>query len=153
MSRRKTNPEDIRDPEHYFNRMVALESKRDRIADSKYQEVNASLESMLEGGDEGPSKESAMLLAINIDDSEYERYIEETSFLGWIEAIKNPTLYAAVQALSQEDQQLLTYRFKECLTVRETAEIMGTTKSSVDRRTEKIKKFILDSFKKAGQTP
>ena len=153
MSRRKTNPEDIRDPEHYFNRMVALESKRERIADSMYQEVNASLEAMLEGGNEGPSKESAMLLAVNADDSEYDRYIEETSFLGWIEAFKNPTLYAAVQALSQEDQQLLTYRFKECLTVRETAEIMGTTKSAVDRRTEKIKKFILDFFKKAGQTP
>lgn len=153
MSRRKTNPEDIRDPEHYFNRMVALESKRDRIADSKYQEVNASLEAMLEGGDEGPSKESAMLLATNIDDSEYERYIEETSFLGWIESFKNPTLYAAVKTLSLEEQQLLTYRFKEGLTQEQTAAAMKIPQTKVSYHERKIKKIIKEFFEKVAKKP
>lgn len=153
MSRRKTNPEDIRNPEHYFNRMVALEAERDRIADSEYQKRNASLEAMIEGGDEGPSKESAMLLAVNTDDSEYDRYIEASSFLGWIETIKNPTLYAAVKTLSTENQILLTYRFKEGLTQEETAAAMKIPQTKVSYHERKIKKIIKEFFEKVAKKP
>lgn len=151
MSRRKTKPEEIRNPEHYFNRMIALEVKREQIATADYQEHCQSLEAMLEGGDEGPCRESAMLLATNTDGSEYDRYVETSSFLGWIETFKNPTLYDAVKTLPLEDQQILTYLFKECLTVREIAEVMNIPKSTVDRRSKKIKKIILEFFVKAGQ--
>ena len=153
MSRRKTKPEEIRYPEHYFNRMIALEVKREQVATAEYHAHCPSLEAMIEGGDEGPSRESLMLLATNTDGSEYDRYLESISFLGWIETIKNPTLYKAVQTLSMEDQHILTYLYKEQLTVREIEAVMHIPKSTVERRKKKIEKIISDFFEKAGQKP
>lgn len=153
MSRRKTKPEEIRDPERYFNRMIALEVKREQVATTDYHAHCQSLEAMIEGGDEGPSRESLMLLATNIDGSEYDRYLESISSLGWIETIKNPTLYKAVQTLSLEDQHILTYLYQEQLTVREVEAVMHIPKSTVERRKKKIEKIISDFFEKAGQKP
>ena len=153
MSRRKTKPEEIRDPDHYFNRMIALEVKREQVATAEYHAHCPSLEAMIEGGDEGPSRESLMLLAINTDGSEYDRYLESISFLGWIETFKNPTLYDAVKTLPLEYQEILTYRYKEGLTVREIAAVMKIPKSTIDRHLEKSREIISDFFEKAGQKP
>lgn len=152
MSRRKTKPEDIRNPEHYFNRMIALEVQRDKEENEEYQKRFPSLEAMLEGGEAGPSSDTVMLLVSNESNDEFERHMADSTFLGWIDTVKNPILHSALQSLSDDDKALITLRYKECLSVRETAKRMHISKSSVDRSEQRIKKTIRAFFEKAGQT-
>ena len=151
MSRRKTRPGEIQDPERYFHRMIALERKREREADQEYQDRFPSLEAILEGGDAGPRRGSSTLLITNEDGREYDRYITESDFLGWIEAIENQTLFEAVKSLSPEDQTLLTYRFRECLTQAQTATAMGFSQTAVSYREQRIKKIIRLFFEKVAK--
>ena len=122
MSRRKTRAEDIRNPEHYFNRMVALEHLRDEQDTAKYIKQFPSLEAMIESGNEGPGHNSVMLLAVNENGEEFDRYITHASMLGWLEVIDYETLYQAIYSLSYEDKLLLTFRQIRCRAIPTQAE-------------------------------
>ncbi len=148
MSRRKTRAEDIRNPEHYFNRMVALEHLRDEQDTAKYIKQFPSLEAMIESGNEGPGHNSVMLLAVNENGEEFDRYITHASMLGWFEVIDNETLYQAISSLSYEDKLLLTFRYQMNLSQAESAALLGITQSQVSRRESKLKKHLREFFKK-----
>ena len=47
MSRRRTKAEDIRNPEHYFNRYIARERKKEQEEDTEYYNLHESLDSMI----------------------------------------------------------------------------------------------------------
>ena len=151
MSRRKTKPEEIRNPEHYFNRYIAMEVQHDLIADAEYHKRCASLEELLTGDGEHTSHASLMLMAVNENDELFDQYISDRSFLGWIEVIENQTLYAAIKSLSVEDQTLLTYRFKMCLSQDLTAEFMQVPQTNISYRERRIKKIIRDFFEKVAK--
>ena len=151
MSRRKTKPEEIRNPEHYFRRYIAMEVQHDLNEDAEYHKRCASLEELLTGDGEHTSHEKLMLMAVNENDELFDQYISDRSFLGWIEVIENQTLYAAIKSLSIEDQTLITYRYRHCLSQRQVAEILRISKATVDYREQRIKKIIKKYFEKAGQ--
>ena len=48
MSRRRTKAEEIRNPEHYFNRYIACERKKEQEEDAEYYDLHESLDSMVE---------------------------------------------------------------------------------------------------------
>lgn len=151
MSRRKTKPEEIRNPEHYFNRYIAMEVQHDLNADAEYHRRCASLEELLTGDGEHTSHASLMLIAVNENDELFDQYISDRSFLGWIEVIENQTLYAAIKSLSVEDQTLLTYRFKLCLPQAQTAEFMQVPQTNISYRERRVKKIIRDFFEKVAK--
>lgn len=151
MSRRKTKPEEIRNPEHYFNRYIAMEVQHDLNADAEYHKRCASLEELLTGDGEHTSHASLMLMAVNENDELFDQYISDRSFLGWIEVIENQTLYAAIKSLSVEDQTLLTYRFKLCLSQAQTAEFMQVPQTNISYRERRVKKIIRDFFEKVAK--
>ena len=153
MSKRRTEPEDIRNPENYFNRFIALEVERDKEQQKAYYEMFDSLEEMLAGGSEGVSGETLMLVATNLHDDEFERFAESTYSLAWIEMIENPTLAEAVKALSHEDKWLLTLRYKYGLSQTEIAEMLQVVQSSISRRENRLKKFFKDFFAKTHKKP
>ena len=47
MSRRRTKAEEIRNPEHYFNRYVACERKKEQEEDAEYYNLHCSLDELL----------------------------------------------------------------------------------------------------------
>ena len=47
MSRRRTKAEEIRNPEHYFNRYIACERKKEQEEDTEYYNLHESLDSMI----------------------------------------------------------------------------------------------------------
>ena len=151
MSRRKTKPDEIRNPEHYFNRYIAMEVQHDLNADAEYHKRCASLEELLIGDGEHTSHASLMLMAVNENDELFDQYISDRSFLGWIEVIENQTLYAAIKSLSVEDQTLLTYRFKLCLSQAQTAEFMQVPQTNISYRERRVKKIIRDFFEKVAK--
>ena len=151
MSRRKTKPEEIRNPEHYFNRYIAMEVQHDLNAEAEYHKRCASLEELLTGDGEHTSHASLMLMAVNENDELFDQYISDRSFLGWIEVIENQTLYAAIKSLSVEDQTLLTYRFKMCLSQAQTAELMQVPQTNISYRERRVKKIIRDFFEKVAK--
>lgn len=151
MSRRKTNPEDIRNPEHYFNRYIALEVQHDLNSITAYYNQNSSLEEMLVGNGEYTRREKLMTIAINERDELFEQHICDSSFFGWIDMIENPILLAAIRTLSHEDQVLLTYRFNRCFTQIQTAEAMHIPQTKVSYQERRIKKLIKDFFEKVAR--
>ena len=144
MSRRKTKPEEIRNPEHYFNRYIAMEVQHDLNTDAEYHKRCASLEELLAGDGEHTSHASLMLMAVNENDELFDQYISDRSFLGWIEVIEDQILYAAIKSLSVEDQTLLTYRFKLCLSQAQTAEFMQVLQTNISYRERRVEKIIRD---------
>ena len=153
MSKRRTEPEAIRNPENYFNRFIALEVERDKEQQKAYYEMFDSLEEMLAGGSEGVSGESLMCFATNLHGDEFERCIEGTYSLDWIEMIENPRLYAAVKSLSHKDKWLLTLRYKYCLTQRDIAPLFNMSQAAICQRESSIKKLIQKFFENAYQKP
>ncbi len=65
MPRPKTRPEDIRDPEHYFNRYVAMEVKHELTSNSAYYKHNVSWDDMFVGNGNPTSNKKLRMLAAN----------------------------------------------------------------------------------------
>ncbi len=146
MPRRKTKPEEIRNPAGYFAKYIAMENKRNEIDTTEYYKINMSLESLIIGGEEGVGKAIRRCFVSNEDNSDFEKALAEESFLGWIDLIDNPRLHKCVVNLQQNQLILLTLRFQYCKSQSETAEIMGISQHTVStnerRILNKIKKFL-----------
>ena len=145
MSRRKTKAEEIRNPEHYFNKYLAMEILKDREKEDEYYEMFDSLEELTESG-KRTSHENLMLVAVNVDNRDLEAALAASSQFAWIEMIKNPKLYKVISELSCQQKELLTYRYHLSLSQVETARILGIAQQTVSRHEErifkKIKKFL-----------
>ena len=147
MSRRKTKAEEIRNPEHYFNKYIAMEIRKDKEKDDEYYEMFDSLEELTDSG-RRTSHEKLMLVAVNVDDGELEAALCESTLFGWIDYIENPTLHKAIRVLPDEDKFFLTLRFKNGLSQKETAEVMRVVQSSISRREKRLKKYFREIFEK-----
>ena len=152
MSRRKTKAEEIRNPEHYFNKYIAKEILKDREKEDEYYKMFDSLEELTESG-KRTSHENLMLVAVNVDGRELEAALCESTLFGWIDYIENPTLHKAIRILPDEDKFFLTLRFKDCLTQKETAKVMQVVQSSVSRREKRLKKYFREIFEKTHRKP
>lgn len=81
MSRRRTKAEDIKNPEHYFNRYIAMEIRHDQEAQNAYDNMFASLDELLSGGENGISKTASTLLEANSGERDLEEMLCSTSLL------------------------------------------------------------------------
>ena len=151
MPRPKTRPEDIRNPENYFSRYVAKEVQHELATNSQYYDYNISLDDMLAGNGALISDKNLSLLAVNTTDEFFEQHISDSSLLGWIEMIENPTLVSAIHSLPLEDQILLTYRFQYCLTQAQTAAFLHISQAKVSYQERRIKKFVQEFFRKVAK--
>lgn len=146
MSKRRTRPGEILHPENYFNRYVALEIRKENEKNQRYYDSTCSLEKKLAGEAWGAKAKNQLLIAVNLDSEEFEKYIVESNDFGWIEMIENEALYAAVTRLSKRDKIILTLRYQYCLSQIETAKVMGFAQSTESWREsqiiKKIKKFL-----------
>lgn len=142
MSRRKTRSEEIRNPEHYFNRYMAKEILKDQEKQTEYDGFFCSLEEKLALDDGRGSGRNQMLLAVNEDNLDLERQLAEESLLAWIDYIECPKLHQAICKMTETEKNLLTFRFKFGFTQRETAEIMSMTQVAVHRYEKKLLKRL-----------
>lgn len=138
MPRRKTKPEEIRNPEHYFNRYIAKEIVKDQEKQAEYDDFFCSLEEKLEL-DVGRSQR---LIAANENNRDLEDQLADSSFLTWIDYIENPKLYRAVCQMTEKEKRILTFRFRYSFTQRETAEAMDMTQVAVHRCEKQILKRL-----------
>ena len=137
MSRRRTKKEDIRNPENYFNRYIALEVKHDLEEQNEYYEMFESLDKLQENL-ERTRGDAQLYLAVNTDGSDLEKALSERSVLAWIDYIDNPLLFKAIKELSIRDQYLISLRYNLCLTQREVATVLSISQSAVAQREKKI---------------
>lgn len=141
MSRKKTKPEDIKNPEHYFNRYIAKETQSDLRATKEYYNFFDSLDALAEEGD------LERRLASSGEDT-FEQNMEDMSFFAWIDQIENKALHRAILDCTLEDRKIMTLRYKFELSQGETARIMTVNQSTICRR----EKELLKKFKKILET-
>ena len=138
MSKRRTRAEEIKQPENYFNRYIALEVRKDKEKDIKYYDSICSLEKKLAGEDLGVKVKNQYLLAVNLNDEEFEKYIVESKAFGWIEIIENQDLLVAISELPERDKFFLTLRYQYCLSQSEIAKIIGISQGAICRRESRL---------------
>lgn len=73
MTRRKTKPEEIRNPDHYFKKYIAMEIKHDQIETDEYHRMFLSTDAILEGGEDGVSRDRLLTLSINAKGELFEK--------------------------------------------------------------------------------
>lgn len=66
MTRRKTKPEEIQNPDHYFRKYIAMEIKHDQADEKEYHRMFLSTDAILENSVDGISRERLLSLALNI---------------------------------------------------------------------------------------
>jgi len=72
MSRRKTKQEEIRNPEHYFNRYMAKERLKDQEKQAAYDNFFCSLDEKLTLNDGKIGGRGQMMIAVNENDDDLE---------------------------------------------------------------------------------
>ena len=90
MSRRRTKAEEIRNPEHYFNRYIACERKKEQEEDAEYYDLHESLDSMVERASTGYDCSAYRLFSVNLENEEIEDALAKRNLFGWIDQIENP---------------------------------------------------------------
>lgn len=146
MSRRKTKADDIKHPEHYFNRYIAMEVRHDREAQNTYHNMFDSLDELLAGGEKGLNQTARKLLETRNGERDLEDMLCSTSLLAWIDYIDNPKLHEGICSLTKDQQIFITLRFRLCYTQGEIADCLQIRQQSVLNREKKIlrklKKFL-----------
>jgi RNA polymerase sigma factor (sigma-70 family) len=142
MSRRRTKAEEIRNPEHYFNRYVACERKKEQEEDAEYYNLHCSLDELSEQAAAGFNHDFAYFFSVNRENEDMERLYAKKNVFGWIDQIENQKLQKAVAQLPADKKLLLTLRYQYRKTQREVAQIMNIKQSSVCERENRILKEI-----------
>lgn len=146
MSKRRTNPEDIRNPEHYFNSYIAKEARREQEASVEYYSFFDSLTEAFPHGLDAPGRGKQVRTVCCLENDPFEHEAAETYLLGWIDQIEDQRLYTAISGLTERQKILLSLRYQRCLSQKDVALVMGVTQqmiSSMENRIlKKIKKFF-----------
>lgn len=142
MPRPKTKAQDIRNPEHYFNRTIALEIKNDQ---KKLQIVKAH-ECSLEEKMSRPGFEAKY--SVGGDYEDFIAQIQDEDPLSWIETIKKPYIYETVKALPEAYQQILTMLVVEGLSQHEIARKLGVNQNVIYKKIIKIRKKLHEGWSK-----
>ena len=143
MSKRRTQAHEICNAEHYFNRYVAMEVQKDKTRQKAYDDFFCSL-------DEKMSEHVLPIqqaMACNQDGTDLEAQLAAQGILSWIDYIESPALFHVVNQLTEQQQLLLTYRFRFCLSQRETANLLGCTQTSVLRCERRLIRKLKKSMK------
>ena len=142
MSKHKTKPEEIRDPERYFNSFVATEARRSAEATQHYYNMFDSLDHIIEDELDGRRARYVMALAgedqcVSLEDLQHCETPSE-----WMELMQSEALLKAFRRLSKEHQSILFLRFYKQQTQREIAHSMGISQQAVGKEEKKaIKKL------------
>lgn len=142
MSRRRTKAEDIKNPEHFFNRYIAMEIRHDREAQNAYDNMFDSLDELLSGSENGISKTASKLLDASSGERDLEEMLCNTSLLAWIDYIDNPRLYEGIRSLTNNQQIFVTLRFRLCYTQKEIADFFQVTQQSILNQEKRIIKKL-----------
>ena len=132
MSRRKTQPEDIRNPENYFNKYIAKEVLHDSGQAIHYQEKHHSLEAILLGEDPLVSRKKLLSLAFS-EEGYLLRDHEYRSVKDWLADIENQALFQVLSSLNNRQQLILLYRYDYLLSQREVADILHISQQAVSK--------------------
>ena len=152
MPRRKTKPDEIRNPEHYFNKYIAKEVLHDNMRTGGYQEMHRSLETILLGED--PFVSSKSLLSITYsDDAHLLRSHEYNSVADWLEDIEDAELFQALSMLNYRQQLILLYRYDYSLSQCEIADILHISQQAVSKLERSAKKEIKNFLQKGCKKP
>jgi DNA-directed RNA polymerase specialized sigma24 family protein len=116
MSRKRTRAQDIRNPEHYFNRYVALEVKHEMLELYDRSQIEVSYEAHF--GECYAPDESMRCCC----DELVEQDLCAANSMDWIDYLDTPALAEAVKALTDRQKQILTMYAMQGLTTREIAE-------------------------------
>lgn len=143
MSKRRTKAEDIKNPEHYFNRYIAMEIRHDQEVQKAYNNRFDSLDELLTGGENGLSKTASKLLEANSGERDLEEMLCNTSLLAWIDYIDNPRLYEGVRSLTKNQQIFITLRFRFCYTQKEIADYFQVKQQSILNQEKRIIKKLM----------
>lgn len=142
MSKRKTKPEDIRNPERYFNSFIATEVKRDKRQELEYHAMFDSLDEMMENEFAVLSGKSRMRI---VPDSEQDSYLDDqscTSVEEWMERMQSDLLSEAFLQLTAQQRAILFCRYYKAQTYREIGKKMGISHQAVENEERKaIKKL------------
>jgi len=141
MSRRRTKAEEIRNPEHYFNRYIACERKKEQEEDAEYYDLHESLDSMVERASTGYDRSAYRLFSVNLENEEIEDALAKRNLF------ESPQLHKAVSSLSTEKKILLTLRYQCQKTQQEVSKIMHIRQQAVSKSERGILKEIKKFFK------
>ena len=110
MSRRRTKAEEIRNPEHYFNRYIACERKKEQEENAEYYHLHCSLDELSEQAAAGFHHDFVYYFSANRENEDMERLYAKKNVFGWIDQIENSKLQEAIAQLPADKKLLLTLR-------------------------------------------
>lgn len=152
MSRRKTKPEEIRNPEHYFKKYIAMETKHDQQVTEDYRKLFVSMDAILEGGDEGISRDILLKLSINENGELFEETQNPKTATAWILQMQNRSLRRAMESLSAKQQEVLFIRYYQKKSQKAAADILGVSQQTVSKHEKRainlLKKILIGGCKK-----
>ena len=130
MSRHKTRPEDIRNPDRYYKRLMAMEYRKEKKAANRYHTMFASLDELAEAEAEGRKGISELLA---VDDDIYAEFVNNKydSATDWINQINDSRLREALQKLSLYQRNLVSLRFCKEKKLSEIAALYNNTPQAV----------------------
>ena len=141
MSRHKTRPEDIRNPDRYFKRLMSMEYRKEKKAAKRYHAMFASLDELVEAEAEGRKGVSERLA---VDSDIYAELANKkyNSATDWINQINDFRLREAMQKLSCYQRNLIFLRFCKEKKLSEIAALYDNTPQAVaDGLRSSIKKL------------
>lgn len=148
MTRRKTKPEEIRNPDHYFKKYIAMEIKHDQIETDEYHRMFLSTDAILEGGEDGVSRDRLLTLSINAKGELFEKTQPPQTSQEWIMQMQSRSLQQAMCELSHSQQDVLYYRYYHEKNQEVTATLLGISQQSVSRLEKRAKEKIRNFFAK-----
>ena len=142
MSKHKTRPEDIKDPDKYFNSFVAIEVRRSKEATREYYKMFESLDQIVEDGLDGHKGHYTQALVgkaqcVRLEDLKHCDTPSE-----WMELMQSEALFKAFSRLSKEQQSILFLRFYKQQTQKEVADSLGVSQQAVGKEEKKAIKIL-----------
>lgn len=136
MPKPRTKPEDIRNPEHYFNRFIALEIKRDQAAQKYIEDHEASMDEKME-------RDCFHLnISVNTRDDMLLRAIISKEPEGWLDLLENERISAVIRRLPPRQREIIRLYYLEGWSFVEIAHHMGISKQAVSKNHARAITFL-----------
>lgn len=142
MSKHKTKPEDIRDPNNYFNSFVATEVRRSKEATKDYYKMFDSLDQIVEDELDGHRGQYTRVLAGEDPSISLENLKCCKTPSEWMELMQSESLFKAFRRLSEEHQSILFLRYYKEETQKEIADSLGVSQQAVGKEEKKAIKIL-----------
>lgn len=137
MTRRKTKPEDIQNPEHYFNRYIALETRNQMRANAKKRKNEVSIE------EKSQFTSFHVLTAVNKNN---EMFASVESTVKYCEWVNDSQLLCAMEELTDEERFLLKRYFYDEATQKELSEEFKVSQQAISKTLQRLYKKLKEFF-------